>query len=271
MRYNRLMRFRKKAFTLIEMLVVIGIIALLLGISLTALNMAKRKAQAVVCQSNLRQWHTLFKMYTDANKGYFQPGWDWNESGKTSLWWMRVLRPYYSDIKKICCCPTAVLTVQTEDGQPGPGDGRQPFTAWGMGDGKFLDKGDYGSYGINGWVENPPADQQSLAGDGRNFFRKMSVPGAGQIPLMTDSQWIDGWPINEEWAPLDEHEAYGDGGFSRFVQNRHQYKQNLLFLDGNVEKISLKKLWYVRWHAGYNVGQKPANAWPEWMSKCEEP
>lgn len=139
---------------------------------------------------------------------------------------------------------------------------KQPFAAWGVGDGKFLTKGDYGSYGINGWVENP-APEMTLTGDVRNFFRKMSVPGASQIPLMTDAQWIDGWPINEEWAPLTDHEPYGDGGFTRFVQNRHRYRQNLVFLDGNVETLSLKKLWYVRWHANYKVGQKPANAWPE--------
>ena len=56
-------------FTLVELLVVIGIIAVLMSILFPALNQARRKAQAVQCGSNMRQIYTAFLMFTQDNKG----------------------------------------------------------------------------------------------------------------------------------------------------------------------------------------------------------
>ena len=62
-------RRSRRGFTLVELLVVIGIIALLVSILLPALNKAREDAKRVRCLSNQRQLVMAYQMYYTENKG----------------------------------------------------------------------------------------------------------------------------------------------------------------------------------------------------------
>jgi prepilin-type N-terminal cleavage/methylation domain-containing protein/prepilin-type processing-associated H-X9-DG protein len=64
----------RRGFTLVELLVVIGIIAVLIGVLLPALNKAREAARATQCMSNLRQLHVATANFANDNKGKMPMG-----------------------------------------------------------------------------------------------------------------------------------------------------------------------------------------------------
>jgi prepilin-type N-terminal cleavage/methylation domain-containing protein len=72
-------RPRFRGFTLVELLVVIGIIGLLVALLLPALNSARDQAKQVQCLSNLRQLGLVYQMYANENRDQIPLGYDTGE------------------------------------------------------------------------------------------------------------------------------------------------------------------------------------------------
>jgi len=62
-----------RAFTLVELLVVIGVISLLMGILLPALNKARAAARSTSCRANLHSLAIAFRAYLDDNRNTMPP------------------------------------------------------------------------------------------------------------------------------------------------------------------------------------------------------
>jgi prepilin-type processing-associated H-X9-DG protein/prepilin-type N-terminal cleavage/methylation domain-containing protein len=105
---------RSGGFTLVELLAVIGIIALLIAMLLPALSRAREQAKTVQCMAQLRSLGQAFMLYANNNRGQL-PVWSGiQNAGDTrvppdspGLGWMEQLEPYHAKVDSMVYrCPS---------------------------------------------------------------------------------------------------------------------------------------------------------------------
>ncbi len=274
---------RCRAFTLVELLVVMAVLVLLMAILLPVVHRARKHAAAVTCQSNLRQWGILLDTYVTGNDGRFffeRTHVDtWTEPQPVTVWvqsWWYIFLTDFGNYRDIWLCPMA--KTPSTDGRTGStfrawrgerGAERVPGGGWNEVDREFL-----GSYGANGWVglsRRADPNRPNAA-----CWSTPDVKGAADVPLVFDCR------CSLYYGTLDEPPPYEDTGpnsnySGNVCMDRHTGGINSVFMDWSVRKVGLKQLWGLKWHRTYETagpwtpagGVRPEN-WPAWMRRFKD-
>ena len=270
---------RKKAFTLIELVVVIAIIALLLSIALPGLRTAKVYSRRVMCRSNLRQLGIGTSLYLDNHSQTF-----FSREGETL--WLSGMQESFDTIGTVILCPETKrhtddsIQQAMDDGSNLRGSATRPWVWLTEEEAIVSANGNTehlavvtppdeepepelrepiaGGYGYNGWLYSGKNPWRTDDNDAYFYDRLGHIKSAYQVPLFADCNWVGSYPQNDNRveANIDYTQGEFEAGITehamgRFLIDRHgNMKVNMVFVDGHVAMPAMSELWTLQWHQG---------------------
>ena len=248
---------RRRAFTLVELLVVISIIIVLIALLFPAVRSAQRQARTVGCLANLRRLGGAFLMYVQQNDGRPPTLYSGDDNH-----WVPLLERQTPSARRSMYCPQA----------PEPHSiSQHDFGGWCLGTAghawawkvtpvatgvPWAAAG--GSYGINDWVLSRSPDQSPLPRAPRDLFHVWPPEQGSSVPLFGDCAYSKALPLDTDLPPLSLRTPLrlrgvlpsGDGnlGMRPFCMSRHGRAINLVFVDGHARTVPLPELWRLKWN-----------------------
>jgi type II secretory pathway pseudopilin PulG len=282
-------RKRIAAFTLVELLVVIGIIALLVSILLPALNRARRQAATVQCASNMRQIAAAMIMYINDNKGVHPPATVFPNTTYPSGWWWpnEMVRQKYIinesanvypragmlpaqkrfDRKSIFRCPEGIEEDVTA---PTSGNGGDFPTHWANNAFQlFFDaEAAAAGMGVPSWYQlncrNNSGTNAWPSGTGITPFMGWQS-GSADPALIKEAAWQRKLSMvkraaetvmiveaaSQNWHDQTENTSYGGKVFLRRLGARHGMKHGPKAVDGTGGVFAWQNMAFFDGHVGY--------------------
>jgi prepilin-type processing-associated H-X9-DG protein len=230
-----------EAFSLVELIVVIGIIAVIAGLVVPTLEVLREKGKETACANNMRQWGTAMGMYLDENRSVFPK--DGTEGDEAPIWY-NVLPPYIG--------VEPFYALKAKGKAPCPGMGKSIYICPCVPtDSAMLAKYTGGSqmtyalsYAMNYWI-NAPKENASLS----TRMRLSQVKHSEQFvvfsePADTSLKSVDSEPTNASLTSAPDF--------------RHRGRVNVVFADGHVAPVRKMDIFtQVQWNPHFEPGQAP--------------
>lgn len=256
-------RYPHRAFTLVELLIVIGIIAVLISLLLPALNRARKQAQAVTCSNQLRQCGLGLQMYANAWRQMIPNGLcrvqTWDAGAGNAVYWDDFLRG--ADLSAGQANPKhALITTDAVFSCPRN---------------KLMDPANPGVYGmVNNDDRNFGMDELKWGSDPSKpslfpYVKLSSVREPTNFPLLLDSTMaINKFPGRgaRAWAP-NAWAVSANASSRGMVWLPHRDRANVLFADGHVETCDTEALLSTRIVHSMTAG-KPNYGITHWATEA---